>query len=261
VTWQPSRPLVAAERHVDFPAHDTHIKDYQARVERAAQYTLKRITLALVTTGYPASPLVTRLEGQLVRELDMTAVFGYTHAQREIASMRAAHPLPRVRAAWAVPDAGHYGRLATQGLAGAYFLIRQRARKTSQDVVAAGAAALPAAHDLRDTPGTKAAVLLAATRQLHRSVIELVGETLNLGRTVGALRYPAAQGGPPEFAMRSEQLDPNTCRTCEELHGTITRVGSADYYDTLPPTGCSGAGRCRGIEVFADTYDAAVNAE
>jgi hypothetical protein len=52
--------------------------------------------------------------------------------------------------------------------------------------------------------------------------------------------------------MRSEQLDQNSCDACETLHGSIVQVGSDVYYATLPPEGCYGAGRCRGVMVFGD---------
>ena len=70
-----------------------------------------------------------------------------------------------------------------------------------------------------------------------------------MGRTAGALDSP---GGPPEFALRSEQLDKNTCDACTREHGQIYQVDSDSYYQHLPPSECYGGGRCRGIYVFGD---------
>jgi hypothetical protein len=89
----------------------------------------------------------------------------------------------------------------------------------------------------------------AAVKQLHLSVLETTGLALNLGRAEGAMTAP---GGPPTYSLRSEQLDRNTCGQCERLHGEITQVDTAEFFEGLPPAGCLGGGRCRGVVVFAD---------
>ena len=143
-------------------------------------------------------------------------------------------------------DAGDYAELALQGLEGVAVLVRRRSREVSALVV-------EAVEQASRTPGLdvdERLVVLqkAAKRALHNSVLELVGETLNMGRTAGALSMP----GPPDVAFRSEQLDKTTCDPCSRLHGQIAVLGSPEYFALLPPTGCLGGGRCRGIWVFGD---------
>lgn len=88
-----------------------------------------------------------------------------------------------------------------------------------------------------------------AVSKNHLNALDMVGNPLNTGRAMGAM---SAEGGPPTFALRSEQLDKRTCGPCTSLHGTITRVDSVEFYDILPPNGCLGQGRCRGVMVFSD---------
>ena len=240
----PRSPLTAAESHVDFPAHNEHLLDARQRVERAALPVAERIPF-LIFTFLPAPPTQTaasQLARVLARELERTARFGYAQAQAEVERARA-HAA--VTAAHVLPDAGRYGEIARLGLEQVLAFVARRALLTALAVTDRIVQALTVEPD-----HTRAlyAGRDIARRSLHNHVLELVGETLNLGRTAGALDMAT----PPEFALRSEQLDANTCIPCDGLHGTITRVGSPEYFAILPPSGCLGGGRCRAIMVFSD---------
>jgi hypothetical protein len=92
---------------------------------------------------------------------------------------------------------------------------------------------------------------------LHNAVLEMIGHVLNLGRTHAAYGgelpvLTAELDSPVLWAMRSEQLDTNTCSPCDKLHGRIVRLLSPEYMALLPPSSCLGRGRCRGIMVYAD---------
>jgi hypothetical protein len=242
VAWEPRHPLTAAEQHVDFPAHNDHIVLRRAAIEKNAAGAARRLAVAIAEYGLPTNGGVQTLTDRLEQSLQATARFGYTEARREIRALR-----DTGRAlAYAVPDAGDHADQAQQGLEGITPLIRRRARETAQKVADA---ARGAAAKERDDIFKAAAAVTAARRVLHNHVLELVGETLNMGRTAGALSF--AQ--PPTFAMRSEQLDKATCDSCAYEHGAIYQTGSDEYYQHLPPSYCYGGGRCRGLMIYADT--------
>lgn len=240
----PRSPLTPAEHHVDFPAHNAHLLDRRKQIEQACLPAADQLPFLLLTflPMPPAQTAADRLAAVLARELEQTATFGYQQAQAEITRARDGKP---VLAAYQVPDAGQYGDIARHGLQEVAAFAARRATRAALTITEAVIKALVAEPDR-----TRAlfAGRTIARRMLHNNVLELVGETLNLGRTAGALRMPS----PPEFAMRSEQLDANTCTPCEGLHGTITRVGSPEYFAILPPVGCLGGGRCRALMVFGD---------
>jgi hypothetical protein len=247
--WTPRKPLRHAEKHVDFQLHYDHVTARRAESERLAMRRAKRIAFATSTTGYAPLPQVQLLAGSLERSLYRTAVFGYRQVRAEIARLRAGHP----RAMLVVRDAGGYSRAARGGMTEVQKLVRHRAQIAASSVASA---ALAADREARLKPGAtaldiQAAVSAATARSLHNHVIEAVGEVLNLGRATGALSLAS----PPQFALRSEQLDLNTCEACEELHGTVVEVDSAEFYDLMPPAQCYGEGRCRGIYVFGDSGD------
>lgn len=240
-------PLTPAELHVDFLAHNTHVVDQRTLLENAALPHARR--LAVLTSqlhGIPPERPIAMLEQTLRIRLQITARFGFTHATGEIHRLRDHDRDLAALAAWQIPDAGRYGQYAARGLAGIAELIIRRAREAARAISDAGTVAVAdaAAAGL----DTLVAATTATTRTLHLRTLELVGETLNMGRTAGALSLPE----PPEFAMRSEQLDRNTCGPCDELHGTVTTVGTPQFYAVLPPSGCLGGGRCRGLMVFGD---------
>jgi len=243
MTWEPRIAMTAAEAVVDFPATNDHIVEQRKAIEDAAWPAARRLVLTSEDLGgYVPQHAKDDLASKLEQGLERTARFGFREAKREIAALREGRA---VTAAVALPeDAGEYGELALQGLDGIRRLIRQRSHEATLLVA-------DAVTEAGKTPGlttTEREVLLtkAARRALHNNVLELVGETLNMGRTAGALSLPV----PPEFALRSEQLDKRTCDPCSRLHGEIAIVGSAEYFALLPPTGCLGGGRCRGLMVF-----------
>jgi len=245
VVWEPRIAMTAAEAVVDFPGHNDHIVEQRKAIEDTAWPATRRLVLASEELGgYVPKRAKDDLALKLEQGLERTARFGFREAKREIADLREGRA---VSAAIALPeDAGEHGELALEGLAGIRRLIRRRSHEATLLVS-------DAVTEAGKTPGltvTEREVLLtkAARRALHNNVLELVGETLNMGRTAGALSLPV----PPEFVLRSEQLDKRTCDQCSRLHGEIAVVGSAEYFALLPPSGCLGGGRCRGIVVFGD---------
>lgn len=197
-------------------------------VEASVLPYVKRISV-LSIGGIPPYGLQRDMEGVFAHALHRSAKFGYREAQAEIERLRAGTPV----LAMEIPDAGSRSRVARQGLQGVEDLADQRAHEATWAVV-----------EVARKDG-----LAFGAKALHRWVLELVGEVLNAGRTAGALSLP----NPPEFALRSEQLDKTTCDACTRLHGEIVQIDTNDYYALLPPEGCYGGGRCRGIMVYGDS--------
>lgn len=245
LAWTPRVPLTAAERRVDFFAHNTHIVQRRLAVERAATPAARRLAFLVAEHGLPTVVAEKDLEARLYVALVRSVEFGYEQARRELRGER-----PRIVAAVRIPGVGERGRVVLGGLAGVHGLVRSRAALVAGDVADQ---AKVAARKANAQPGsTKVGVALAVgtavKRTVHNDVLQLVGEALNLGRAAGAMDA----ANPPEYAMRSEQLDENTCDSCDEAHGEIVQVGTAEFYDEMPPAGCEGGGRCRGIYVFGD---------
>lgn len=247
--FEPRTQLTAAEQHVDYPGLNTHIDERRAAVERHAAGNVKRLAYIIVTTHAHPVALTDELAERLEASLDRTATFGYQAARREIRSLRAGHP----RARYVLPDAGDHGAASAEGMPGVRALLKRRARQAADRVTAAVSAEAAAQRAAAGTDQVLAvaAAAKAGARELHNTVLELVGETLNLGRAAGAMSVDP----PPEFALRSEQLDNNTCDACERVHGSVAQVGSDEFYRLTPPAECYGGGRCRGIWVFGDTPD------
>lgn len=241
----PRVPLTAAEKRVDWEAHNTHIVQRRLAVERYALPAARRLAFLVAEHGLPTQQVQLDLEGRLYVSLTRSVEFGYTQVRRELQG-----PRPSIRAAVRIPGVGDRGRTVLQGLQGIHGLVRQRAAVVSRDVAdSATNAAHQAALEPAATPvTTRLAVADAVRRALHNDVLQLVGEALNLGRAAGAESVP----NPPEYAMRSEQLDERTCDSCDELHGLIVQIGSAEYMDEMPPAECEGGGRCRGIYVYGE---------
>lgn len=239
----PRSPLAIAEQHVDFAGHDAHVVEQRWKVERSCEPAVRRLVVLLdAFHGLMPMSVADQIAEKLRDGLDRTATFGFREAQKEIRSLRAG----RAVKAYAVPDAGEYADLARGGLPSIRLLIRRRSQEVAHAVTAAvtQAAAVPG----QDAVTRTLALAAAARRALHNNVLELVGETLNMGRTAGAMAMPQ----PPEFAMRSEQLDKATCDPCTRLHGEIAQLGSSEYFSLLPPADCLGGGRCRGLMIFGD---------
>lgn len=251
--WEPSRPLTAAEQRVDWEGHLAHIKRRRKAVERYSAGAVKRLALGTVDLrSLPRAP-IDEVADRLFRSLRTTARFGYTEARREIKAMRAeqGEPAQAVRA-YAVPDIGLYSESAREGLEGIYRLLARRSEYSAWIIGGAieGAASAARLAGAEEVVITEAAIQ-AGSRGLRLHVFELVGESLNLGRTAGALSFTT----PPQFAMRSEQLDKNTCEACDKAHGEVVELDSADYHALLPPSYCYGGGRCRGVMVFEDRVE------
>lgn len=236
----PRAPLTPAELHVDFVSIDNHVVARRLRVEQAAGPKARKIAHAAQTLGYIVAAH-DALADTLTVALEQTARFGYQHAQAEIGRLRT----DTVTAAANPPAPHRLSEIVRQGLTGVNAYVREQALIVTQDVIDAVIRALRAETDstMQLLQARK-----AATRVLHNGVLELVGATLNLGRTAGARQLEP----PPTFALRSEQLDRNTCAPCHELHGTIVQFGTPEYFAVLPPTGCLGGGRCRALMVFGD---------
>lgn len=241
----PRVPFTIAESHVDWAAHQNHIDVRRAVVQARAMPAARRAAAKAHLGLYPASAQAD-LAGAFARSLEATVRFGYREARGEINRLRAQHPV----LAYEIPDAGQSAQAAVEGIEGALRLARRRAQQAAAAVILAIHNAA-ANVDPSEMAQNMAAVLSAATRAVHRVTLELVGESLNLGRTTGALSFAK----PPEFALRSEQLDKNTCPRCDEIHGTIVQVGSAEFYAIMPPALCFGGGRCRGIMVYGSPAD------
>lgn len=240
--WTSRLPLTAAEQHVDFPAHYDHVTDQRAAIEERAARPARQIAFAVAELALAPAPKTDQLARALQTGLVKTMRFGYEQARREILAQR-----EQTATASTVPDAGRFAEAAAGGLEAVRKLIADRARQAAEAISVAALAARLLETD--DMDALRLTVSRATNRALHNHVLELVGETLNLGRTAGALSFPT----PPEFALRSEQLDKATCDACTRLHGSIAEVGSADFYDLMPPSGCYGGGRCRGMFVFGET--------
>lgn len=245
LAWTPRVPLTAAERRVDFLAHNNHIVQRRLAVERHALPAANRVSFLVVEHGLPTELAQRELEGRLYVSLVRSVEFGYVQVRRELRGVR-----PSIRASLRVPGVGDRGRVVLQGLSGIHSLVRSRARLVAGDVT--DQAKVAARREAAKPGATKIHVAVAVgtmvRRTLHNDVLQLVGEALNLGRAAGAASVP----NPPEYAMRSEQLDERTCDACDELHGLIVQVGSAEYMDEMPPAECEGGGRCRGIYVYGD---------
>ena len=253
-SWLPRVPLVTAERYVDYPRILNHILDRRQAAEKAALPTVKRLAYVTVNQTGSHAGVVDQLAARLERSLMATARFGYREARFELRRLRRNQPIT-VTAAYQIPDAGKHSLVALGGLDAIQRLVRNRARDAASAAATAAAAAAVSrpyrTSELVSAPVKVAAAAAAATRIIHNRILELVGETLNLGRAAGVLTLP----GPPEFAMRSEQLDANTCDPCDQLHGEIVQIDTPEYWDLMPPQGCDGGGRCRGIYVYGDSAD------
>lgn len=242
-TFVPSRPLTFAETHVDFVHLHQLILAGRVRVERAALPAARTVAASRALVGVTSSHALEDLTMRFAAALDTTANMAFRSARTEITRMRATRDTT-ARAALALPppDRLHHAPSRDE--------LRRRAMTRSRQ---AAAAVEVAVNQAALQPGLTqeerlAALVLAARRATHNTTLELVGDTVNTGRTAGAFSFDP----PPEFAMRSEQLDGVTCDECHQMHGEIAQVDSSDYYDLLPPSYCMGGGRCRGVMVFGD---------
>jgi hypothetical protein len=78
-----------------------------------------------------------------------------------------------------------------------------------------------------------------------------VGRDHAIKRVRARINNGATQLADQEIlAERISVLDSNTCSTCRQLDGTVTRVGSQRYEDLKPPARCEGRHRCRCINSY-----------
>lgn len=241
-TFVPRTPLVLAEETVDWLALDNHVLTQRIRVEARCRPAARRLAVSAAQLLIPARATVEELTITMELGLRQTLKFGVRSAKAELGELRRD---TSPRAAHEVPDAGQHAREVLGGLEGVLAHVRRRSRAAAERISQVALAAA-GARDAGDDSVT--VVVAAVARSLHNHVLDLIGETLNLGRALGVTTLDR----PPEFAMRSEQLDKGTCDPCARLHGEIVEVGSGSFYEYMPPAGCLGGGRCRGVYVFAD---------
>lgn len=235
-------PFTAAEEVVDFDAHQEHIVDRRQRVESACWPDARRYAHSVhLHDGIPSLRAQNDLEARLYAALAGTYLFGYRSAVQEIRKLRA---LKAGRPGLAPQPSGNPPR----------HHLREVVAVARGGTGAFGTYVVRAWENYPDDWDR----LERRSRQLlHNVVLEMIGRVLNLGRTHAALGGEAARTltasvAPALWAMRSEQLDTNTCDPCDTLHGRIVELLSPEYLEILPPAGCLGRGRCRGIMVFAD---------
>lgn len=236
---QPRVPFCAAEEHVDFAQVDNLILAAREQVEQRSWTAARAYAFSMyVGGGIPALRHWDRLRLNLALSVSSVFVAGYEQVIQELTSLRRAHGKPAL-------DLPSVGSTAGREI----FNVAAQAAIVYTEHVAK-------AYERYNGQEDEWVLLEKRSRQLlHNIVLELVGRVLNLGRThaaTGAPRPLLAAIQPALWAMRSEQLDTNTCDPCETLHGRTAIVGSAEYFSLLPPNNCLGRGRCRGIMVYAD---------
>lgn len=241
--WKPRIELTAAEEVVDYGAHQTHILDQRVRVETAAWPHARRFAHSIhLNDGIPSQNAWDQLLDRLIAQSARTYAFGYRSVTREVEAYRrrkAGRP-------GLVPQPG--GNPSVEHYRAVTLLAREASSAYARSVVRAW----------EPHPDDWPRLERRSRQLLHNAVLELIGRVLNLGRTHaargGELTKPitAATTAPVLYAMRSEQLDTNTCVPCDTLHGQIVSILSPEYDALLPPNGCLGRGRCRGIMVYAD---------
>jgi hypothetical protein len=227
-------PPVTAELAVDFERIDAYILKQRRVVEARAWPAARRYSRSLVFhEGVPSMRAANELEASLRATVAEVYRFGWEQVQEELARLRRG----RLRQAVELPDrpAASYSRQIARQAADAYMAaVEKRYRQTDGD-------------NLDEY----------ARRALHNVALEVVGRALNEGRAIAALggdKPPRARSAPALFAMRSEQLDKNTCPPCHTVHGTVVHVGSEEFFQYMPPNLCKGRGRCRGIYVYGDSF-------
>ena len=245
-------PLVAAERVVDWPQLDKHILDARADFDRYCWPGARDYIQALVLNeGIPSARAKAELHRRVFNAASRTYRFGYDTAACELRALRARRPSRPGLVASKIPD------------------HPDSSKAYCRQIATVGADAVTKAIDAHYlVRGGEIAERLAGLEDkgrgyLHNAGMELVGRTLNAGRTLAALGGDAptltAREAPALYAMRSEQLDRSTCTFCKKLHGTVVKVGTKRYYALMPPNRCvttriKGIGaRCRGVYVYGDS--------
>lgn len=223
-----------AELAVDFDRIDAYILRQRRVVEERAWPAALRYSRSLVFhEGVPSLRAANDLEASFRASVADVYRFGWEQVQEELARLRQGRLRP-VEEQADRPTASYSRQIARQA-ADAY-------------VTAVG-------KKYRETDGANLDEY--ARRALHNVALEIVGRALNEGRAIAALggdKPPRARSAPALYAMRSEQLDKNTCGPCHGVHGTVVEVGSDEFFQYMPPNLCRGRGRCRGIYVYGDSF-------
>lgn len=239
---EPRVPFCAAEEHVDYGSLDNFVLEQRNHVEHVVWADGGRqLALAVhLHGGAPSTRHWASVAGAFARASQAVFAAGYEQVVAELTELRSASG----RSTLDLP-----GGQRDSAQAAVAALGRQAADSYGQSVINY--------HGKVEGKLDEWARLEKRARQLlHNVTLEIVGRALNLGRTHAALggKRPTftAAVGAALYAMRSEQLDTNTCGPCDKLHGYVARVGSVDYFEHMPPNDCLGRGRCRGIWVYAD---------
>lgn len=80
---------------------------------------------------------------------------------------------------------------------------------------------------------------------------EIADVAYNQGRDAAA--RTASEARLADVAIRSEILDDNTCDYCQSIDGAECAIGSPEYDTLMPPSGCDGGDRCRGVMLVVDS--------
>lgn len=236
---EPRVPFCAAEKHVDYAAVDNVVLDARNRVEYLVWPAARRLAFNVYLTAGPASARHHDSLGRaLAHACGSTYVAGYDQVTAELASLRRQTGRPSGEHRGNRVDAAREITALGIQAAGSYAESVRRFHVKTEG---------------RDDEWQR--IERRARQLLHNVVLEIVGRVLNLGRSAAALggeRHMLAAIEQALYAMRSEQLDTNTCVPCDHLHGEVVIVGSPEYVALTPPNECLGRGRCRGIWVYAD---------
>lgn len=244
MAWTPRVPLVHAEQMVDFEGINTHIIERRLTLEHAIRRPVRLLGESVLLLYLPSQYAAEDVSDRLYLGLGATYRFGFAQARHEMAELRDSRRRPVV--AQTVPTrpynvSAFLRTLVAESVHGLIQTLTQYAR-TLDD------------HD----PMVHVQMRDRADRLSHNLALEVVGKVLNAGRALAALGRDEpiiAERPPALYAMRSEQLDENTCIPCEGLHGKVVEVGSSDYFVFMPPELCLGRGRCRGIYVYGDSAE------
>lgn len=244
-------PLVRAEEPVDWRSTRDHVSEARERTERALRAPAIRYADSLdLQHGIPSLVAAGELERALFDAILGTMVFGYRSVLAELRDLRASRGVRE----WGPQDE----RLPATALpvlrAITVHACKRFADRMRREYERFEDGDLERSHKLREQ----------GVQTAHVIAVEFVSRALNTGRSLGAVgdnppRVTAAARAL--YAMRSEQLDVNTCTPCDSLHGEISQVASDRYYLMMPPNGCVTATipqigpRCRGVYVYGDSLE------
>lgn len=232
----PRVPFCAAEAVVDYDNVDNVVLEGRKRIEAYVwKWGGKRLALSVrMHGGAPSPAAASSVAHSFAHSCISVYMAGYDQVIDELAALRGSTT---------ATDSGN----RDDGYKEIQALARQAAGSYQQSVI----------NYFGKVGGDLAGELKIegrARQLLHNVTLEIVGRVLNLGRNHAATggARPVLAAAAALYAMRSEQLDRNTCGPCDSLHGYVAQVGSPSYWEHTPPNDCLGRGRCRGIWVYAD---------